>query len=205
VSAELRVEVRLFARLREQAGTERESLVLPPGTSAGDAYSALRERLPGLPAEPAGLRLAVNREFCAWDRPLADGDELALIPPVSGGAGPGGPLLEVTQLPLDARRLEAAVAQGEAGGICTFTDVVREGADGGRLGAVSPAPLEEEMRRVAEGIAARWPESRVAIARRVGQLDPGEAVLVVSVSSPRRGEAVDACRWGVDRLTEQAR
>ena len=202
----VRVIALLFARLREQAGGDRFDLELPAGATVADAYAELRRRHPALEARREIVRPAVNQEFAAWDDTLAEGDEVAFIPPVSGGNGSGGVLFELTDQPLDARRLEAAVAHSGAGAICTFTGVVRDnsrGRDTTRLEYEAYAGMAEaQMRAIAAEIAERWPEARVAMAHRTGVLEIGEASVVVSVSSPHRAEAIAACRLGIDRLKE---
>jgi molybdopterin synthase catalytic subunit len=100
----------LFARLREQAGGERFPLELPAGSTVADAYAELRRPHPALEARREIVRAAVNQEFAGWEDALAEGDEVAFIPPVSGGSEVGV-LFELTDKPLDARRLEAAVAR----------------------------------------------------------------------------------------------
>ena len=201
----LKVTALLFARLREQAGIDRASLELAGGATVADAYAELRRRHPGLEARQGAVRPALNREFATWDDPLAEGDEVAFIPPVSGGSE-AGVLFELTTQPLDARRLETAVARAGAGAICTFTGVVRDnsrGRDTTRLEYEAyPGMAESQMRAIAAEIAERWPEARVAMAHRTGVLEIGEASVVVSVSSPHRGDAIAACKWGIDRLKE---
>ena len=120
----------LFARLRELAGTDAAEA---SGSTVGEAWESLRRRFPGLPANPDGIRAARNQDFVEWDAPVGPGDELAFIPPVSGGGPDGGVLFELTTETLDARRLEAAVAHAGAGAICTFTGVVRDSSRGERV------------------------------------------------------------------------
>ena len=196
------VKALLFARLREQAGADQVQLELGPGSTVADVYSALRSAHPALEADRSGVRPALNREFAEWDALVADGDEVAFIPPVSGGTHAA--LIELTARPLDARRLETAVAHSSAGAICTFTGVVR---DHSREKTVSHLEYEAyaemataQMRKIADEIADKWPDSRVAMAHRTGRLEIGEASVVVSVSCPHRAQAIDACRWGIDRL-----
>ena len=200
------VRARLFARLREQAGTDEESLELPAGSTVADVYDALRRSHPGLEVDRNAIRAAVNQEFAGWDVIVANGDEVAFIPPVSGGAHPVGVLFELTARPLDARRMETAVAHKEAGGICTFTGVVRDNSRGRSVTHLEYEAYAEmataQMRRIADEIADRWPEARVAMAHRTGRLEVGEPSVVVSVSSPHRAEAIAACKWGIDRLKE---
>ena len=198
------VRARLFARLREQAGTDTESLELPAGSTVSDVYDAVKRLHPGLEADRNALRAALNQEFAEWDTAVAAGDEVAFIPPVSGGAHGTGVLFELTSRPLDARRMETAVAHKGAGAICTFTGVVRDSSRGRSVTHLEYEAYAEmasaQMRRIADEIAERWPEARVAMAHRTGRLEIGEPSVVVSVSSPHRAEAIAACKWGIDRL-----
>src|SRR5438445_3197638 len=200
------VRTRLFARLRELAGTDSENVEVRAGATVADVYNALRKSHPGLDVSSESVRAAVNQEFADWDAIVSDGDEVAFIPPVSGGTHAVGVLFELTTDPLDPRRLEAAVAHKGAGAICTFTGIVRNSSRGRSVTHLEYEAYGEmakaEMRKIADEIAARWPEARVAMAHRTGTLEIGEASVVVSVSSPHRAEAIDACRWGIDRLKE---
>ena len=192
--------------MRELArGAETETLELPAGSTLTDVYKALRLRHPALP-DPGAVRPALNQEFSDWSAAVADGDEVAFVPPVSGGAHGVGVLFELTVDPLDARRLEAAVAHKGAGAICTFTGVVRDSSRGRSVTHLDYEAYAEmatlQMRKIGEEIAERWPEARVAMAHRTGRLEIGEASVVVSVSCPHRAEAIAACKWGIDRLKE---
>jgi MoaE-MoaD fusion protein len=198
------VRVRLFARLREQAGTDCVDLEVPAGSTVADVHTALLDRFPGLEADRRVIRPAVNQDYAGWDSSVREGDEIALIPPVSGGSAEAN--LEITVEPLDARRLEAAVMHPGAGGVCTFIGVVRDSSRG-----ESVTHLEYEayagmavaqMRAIVAEISERWPDARVAMAHRTGRLEIGEASVVVSVSCPHRAQAFEACRWGIDRLKE---
>jgi molybdopterin synthase catalytic subunit len=201
----VKVTALFFARLREQAGGDRFALELPGGSTVADAYAELRRLHPALEARRDSVRAALNQEFAGWDDPLAEGDEVAFIPPVSGG-GEVGVQFELTDQPLDSRRLEAAVARSGAGAICTFTGVVRDNSRGHETTRLEyqayPGMAESQMRAIAAEIAERWPEARVAMAHRTGVLEIGEASVVVSVSSPHREDAIAACKWGIDRLKE---
>jgi molybdopterin converting factor subunit 1 len=206
VPVAIAVRARLFARLREQAGTEIEVLEVPDGSTVADVYEALRRRHPALESDRKAVRAALNQEFKDWSANVADGDEVAFIPPVSGGAHGAGVLFELTADPLDPRRLEAAVSHRGAGAICTFTGVVRDSSRGRSVTHLDYEAYSEmataQMRRIADEIAEQWPEARVAMAHRTGRLEIGEASVVVCVSCPHRAEAIAACRWGIDRLKE---
>ena len=198
------ITTRLFARLREQAGTDCEQVDLA-GATVAEVYEALRARHPGLEPDLQLIRPARNQSFADWDEPVADGDEVAFIPPVSGGSDRAA-LIELTAEPLDARRLEAAVADRGAGAICTFTGVVRDNSRGESVTHLEyeayGGMAERQMQAIVDEIAGRWPEARVAMAHRTGPLEIGEASVVVSVSCPHRAEAIAACKWGIDRLKE---
>ena len=206
VPVAIAVRARLFARLREQAGTEIEVVEVPAGSTVADVYEALRRSHPALESDRKAVRAALNQEFKEWSAKVADGDEVAFIPPVSGGAHGAGVLFELTPDPLDARRLEAAVSHKGAGAICTFTGVVRDNSRGRSVTHLDYEAYTEmattQMRRIADEIAEQWPEARVAMAHRTGRLEIGEASVVVCVSCPHRAQAIAACRWGIDRLKE---
>jgi len=206
VPVAIAVRCRFFARLREQAGTETETVEVPPGSTADDVYEALRRSHPALEPNRDAVRVAVNQEFRDWGTTVAEGDELAFIPPVSGGAHRVGVLFELGSQPLDARRLEAAVAHPGAGAICTFTGIVRDNSRGQSVTHLDYEAYAEmataQMHRIGDEIAESWPEARVAMAHRTGKLEVGEASVVVSVSCPHRDEAIAACKWGIDRLKE---
>jgi MoaE-MoaD fusion protein len=200
------IHTRLFARLREQAGTESETVHVPERSTVWDVYAALRRAHPALESSRDAVRPAINLEFADWDAVVGEGDEVAFIPPVSGGANAVGVLFEVTTEPLDARRAESAVAHARAGAICTFTGIVRDLSRGRTVTHLEYEAFAEmatgQMRKIADEIAERWPEARVAMVHRTGRLEIGEASVVVSVSAPHRAEAIAACKWGIDRLKE---
>jgi molybdopterin synthase catalytic subunit len=190
VSGFVAVRTRLFARLREQAGTDAQTVEVLPGATVDDVYDALQKLHPALDPNRESVRAAVNQEFAEWNVIVAAGDEVAFIPPVSGGAHGVGVLFELTTDPLDARRIEAAVAHKGAGAICTFTGVVRDSSRGRSVTHLEYEAYAEmataEMRKIAGEIAERWPQARVAMAHRTGRLEIGEASVVVCVQVGHR-------------------
>jgi MoaE-MoaD fusion protein len=187
------IQVRLFAGLRERAGwRERE---LEGLTRVADVWPAL-----GLGDEPEGLLYAVNREYADPDRELEDGDEVALIPPVSGGA------FRVSDEPLSLQAVIDEVADERAGAIATFTGTVRRrsrGREVTRLEYEAYAEMAEDvMAQIASGLEARYDLCAVAIHHRVGTLEVGEASVVIAVSAPHRQDALAACEDAIDRLKE---
>jgi MoaE-MoaD fusion protein len=206
-SNSLRIQVELVGRAAVDAGARSIQLVLPEGSTAADACDRLMSERPALDWLRRVARAAVNRTYVAWDHPLADGDEVAFIPPVSGGsgAGEGCVVAEITDAPLDLEALSQRVERPEAGAITTFAGVVRNHARGRRVlyleyDAYRPM-AESEMRRIAEAAAARW-ECRVAVQHRVGRLEIGEASVLVAVSAAHRAAAFEACRYVIDTLKE---
>ena len=191
-SRPMTVHVRLFAGLRERAGWARREI---EARTVADVWPAL-----GLGDEPEGLLYAVNREYAERHRELHDGDEVALIPPVSGGA------FRVTEEPLSLEAVVAEVADERAGGIATFTGTVRRQSRGREVTHLEYEAYAEMAEDVMEKLAAELQERHelcaVAIHHRVGRLEIGEASVVIAVSAPHRQAALDACREAIDTLKE---
>ena len=189
----MRITVRLFAGLRERAGVSR--LELDGVERVDDVWAKL-----GLGDEPPGLLYALNREYVARDAPLRDGDEVALIPPVSGGA------FLLSAEPLDTARVIAEAASDDAGAVATFVGTVRRRSrdrDVRYLEYEAFAEMAEPMlARLADDLTAKHRLSRVAIHHRVGRVEIGEPSVVIAVSAPHRAAALDACREAIDTLKE---
>ena len=165
------VVVRLFAGLRERAGWSEREL---EARRVGDVWPAL-----GLGDEPEGLLYAVNREYADRDRALSDGDEVALIPPVSGGA------FRITEEPLSLERVVAEVADERAGGIATFTGTVRRQSRGREVTHLEYEAYvemaEDVMAKLAADLESRYDLCAVAIHHRVGRVEIGEASVVIAI------------------------
>ncbi len=191
----MRVTVRLFAGLRERAGTGERRLELPAGARVADVWPQL-----GLGEEPEGLLYAVNRRYADPAAELRDGDEVALIPPVSGGA------FRLSGEPLDPSAVIQEVADERAGGIATFIGTTRLHSRGRVVRYLEyeayEGMAEEMMAELAQDLARRYDLCRVAIAHRVGRVEVGESSVVIAVSAPHRAEALAACKEAIDRLKE---
>ena len=191
----MKVAVKLFAALREQAGARERALELADGASVDDVWPAL-----GLGDEPAGLVYAVNRSYVERGTSLADGDEVALIPPVSGGA------FTLSDAPLSIEHVAAEVASDDAGAIATFVGTTRarsRGRDVVRLEYEAYEGMAEaEMERIAGEVRARHDVIDVAIHHRVGPVEIGETSVVIAVSAAHRAAAFDACREAIDTLKQ---
>jgi len=189
----VRVAVKLFAALREQAGTRQRELELADGARVDDVWAAL-----GLGDEPRGLVYAVNRAYVERGTALADGDEVALIPPVSGGA------FRLSETPLSLERVASEVASDDAGAIATFVGTTRRqsrGRDVVRLEYEAYEGMAEaEMERIANVLRERHDVLDVAIHHRVGPVEIGETSVVIAVSAAHRAAALEACREAIDTL-----
>ena len=197
----MKVKVRLFGSLREEAGQPELEIELQGGARVADLRALLAGRLPAVAAFGDRLRLAVNLELAGEDVPLSEGDEVALLPPVAGGAG-ATRRCTLSEEPLDEAAVVARVAARDTGGVVTFVGTVRDSARGHEIEYLEyeayPEMAEREMEKIAEEAARRWPGTRVAIAHRVGHLEIGDAAVVIAACAPHRGEAFEACRFAID-------
>jgi molybdopterin synthase catalytic subunit len=198
----MRVQVVFFAVVRDRLGRDAEELELGTGATADDAWREAVRRHPQLGALRAVVRLAVNEEFAEGERVLADGDVVAIIPPVAGGSG----CFRVSDEALSLDEVVRAVTREEHGGVVTFTGVVRRQSRGKRVVRLeyeAYRPMaERKLAEIGAGIAAEWPGTRVAIVHRVGVLAVGELAVVIAVAAPHRAAAFEACRAAIDRLKE---
>ena len=195
------IRVLLFAYLRERYGASELSLEVPSGASVGDAWTALCDRFDALAGER--LRIAVNRSYVDNSYLLHDNDELALIPPVSGGAGVPA-MYRVIQEPIDLGALLSAVGDPGAGGTVLFVGTTRDHNDGRTVLRLEYEAYREmavaEMAQIGRDIEARWPVEAVAMVHRIGAVPIAEASVAVAVSAAHRDAAFAACRYGIDRL-----
>src|SRR6187200_1162428 len=191
----VKVRVKLFAALREQAGTRERELELADGAGVGDVWGAL-----GLGAEPRGLVYAVNRSYVERETQLRDGDEVAVIPPVSGGA------FRLSDEPLSLEEVAREVASDGAGAIATFVGTTRAHSRGREVIRLEyeayEGMAEAEMERIAGVLRDRHDVIDVAIHHRVGPVEIGETSVVIAVSAAHRAAAFDACREAIDTLKQ---
>ncbi len=212
----MRVSVRLFAGLRERAGTDRLEVELPDDARVADVLAAMAATPVGA-LRPRECVVAVNREYATADEPVRAGDEVALVPPVSGGAGGDDPgvggarvaaadavvrRVRVTAEPLDLSSLADAVRDPRAGAVVLFEGVTREVPE-----LDYEAYAEMAVARI-EAIAAEEAERHglcaVAIEHRTGTVARSEPSVIVAASAPHRGEAFAGARALIDRVKAEA-
>jgi MoaE-MoaD fusion protein len=192
----MHVRIRLFAGLRERAGADRLELELPDGASVADALDRVAWLTDGI-----SVVMAVNREYAEPTATLAAGDELALIPPVSGGSV-GAAHVRVTAEPLSVDALIAAVRDPRAGGIVTFMGVTREVAQLEYEAYVEMA--ERQLTEIVTAAIERHGLCAAAAEHRVGTVALGEPSVIVAASAPHRAAAFAGARELIDEIKARA-
>ncbi len=196
-----------FAVLRERFGRDSEQVELREPATVADLLAWVRERQPAFPPLERRVQVAVNRQVVPVSHGLADGDEVALIPPVSGGSGPPRRIALSTS-PLSLDELVRAVEGPGQGAVSTFIgNVRRHGAlpDVTRLEYEAYQPMAlDVLGAIAREIELEYPGVQVAIHHRLGTLAVGEAAVIIAASAPHRAEAFAACRVAIERLKQRA-
>ena len=202
----MQVQVRLFAICRERTGKDRLLLSLANGATVAQALEAIAAVEPSLAPLLPSLRVAVNQTFATSATKIEDGDELALIPPVSGGTGVV--LAEIRSESIGLEEVEKAVRAPTLGAICSFVGTVRDHTGPHAVTGLdyeAYKQMAEKMLRLIGGeVCEQNPEARVAILHRVGHLDVGEVSVAIAVGSPHRAAAFEGCRHVIERLKEDA-
>jgi MoaE-MoaD fusion protein len=196
----VKVSVRLFAGLRERAGSDRIDVELPDGASVADLLAAMGETPVGA-LRPGQCVVALNREYAPVAATIGAGDEVALIPPVSGGEGPVR-ALAVSAEPLDLAAVSAAVRDPRAGAVVCFEGVTRE-VEALDYEAYAEMALER-LRAIGEQEAARHGLCAVALVHRTGRVALGDPSVIVAASAPHRAAAFAGARALIDRVKAEA-
>lgn len=200
----INIRLRHFAIIRETIGETDQSRSYEKPPTAEQVYADLTSDHPALEGYRQSVMIMINQRYATPGTVLSDGDEVAFIPPVSGGAP--ARLFRVTPDPLDARETEQAVRDPGCGAVLTFTGEVRDNARGQDVTALDYEAYDEAARgmmaTIADEIEQQFGVDRIAIVHRVGNLSPGEASVVISVASPHRDEAFKAARHAIERLKQ---
>ena len=198
----MQITVRYFASIREVIGQRSEVRDVSEATTAGELIEQIVREHPAIDGLRRASRIMLNQEYAELDRLLADGDELALIPPVSGGSDD----FHVIDQPIDMQMLAELVASPGAGAVATFAGHVRDNAHGRGVLVLEYEAYEEAAEKALAQIGAeireRWDIEGVAITHRVGRLTVGEVSVGIAVSSAHRAEAFDACRHAIERIKQ---
>ena len=197
----MRVLVRCFASLRELA-TDRCDVTLDADATVADAWLALVDRFPALAPHRPYVRAARNGRYAGWDEPLADGDVVAMLPPVSGGSTTG-----LTEGPIDVEALERAVLDPGRGAIIRFVGLARNRADDGREVMeleyeIYPDMAASVLDEIAAEAEARW-KVAIAIVHRHGTVPIGEAAVAIVTGAAHRAEAYEASRFAIEAIKER--
>ncbi len=198
----MRVTVLFFGVLKEMLACDSQTLNLPPARPWMRCSNITAHLLPQQTKLWPALAIAVNRNYAARGSGLRDGDEVALLPPVSGGSD--SPIVALVTEPIDATSLVAAIKQGEDGAVVVFDGIVRNNTRGRpTLFLVYEAYQEMallQMQGLAEEAITVHGVRQVAIVHRLGRLDVGETSVLIAVASAHRAQAFEACRWLIDTL-----
>ncbi len=207
----MRIRLRYFASLRERLGKAEETREIPDGASVGRVWDLLAEERPELAELERSVAFAVAQEYVDRDHRLQDNDELAFIPPVSGGAMPEDHILakilaKTTQEPINMQELSDFVADPGAGAMASFVGTTRDTNEGRRVIRLEyecyPGMAEKEMTKIGQQVLERWPVLKIALIHRLGRVDIGQASVAIAVSSSHRHAAFEACHYAINTLKE---
>jgi MoaE-MoaD fusion protein len=200
----MQVSVLFFGVLKDLLSSSGEAVTLPEGATVAQLMEQLRDGV-GHPVWSA-LAVAVNREYAAASAVLHEGDEVALLPPVSGGADVAAvaPIVALTRERIDRDALVAALQQPGDGAVVVFDGIVRDNTRGRKTLYLDYEAYEEmaleQMQKLAREAGERFAIDRVGVVHRLGRLEIGESSIVIVVTSAHRAAAFDACRWLIDTL-----
>lgn len=199
----MKLSIRFFGTLREAIGEATREFEVPDDCRVADLRKVLAEALPAFRELGERVAIAVEHEVASEERALHEGNEIAVLPPVSGGAGACSLCAET----LIEAEVRARVEGPDTGGVVSFIGAVRNHARGSAVDHLEyeayPAMALGEMEKIALEGRERWPGTRIAIAHRTGRLEIGEAAVIVVAASAHRAEAFLACRFAIDSLKER--
>jgi MoaE-MoaD fusion protein len=205
----MRVRVLVFGVLKDLIPDQSGELDLPDGATVRVLLDDLKKHSAGQASLWSSLAVAVNREYVTAAHTLSDGDEVALLPPVSGGAPDSGPRVSLVHVSLVRERIDAhttvtSLERPEDGALVIFDGMVRNNTRGRRTLYLVYEAYEEmalsQMRALAAKAIADFPIRDVSIVHRLGRIEIGESSILIAVASPHRAAAFDACRWLIDTI-----
>src|SRR5262245_57186901 len=200
----INVTALLFGQAREWAGSSSIDLVLTTPATVESAFESLRSMHPRLSEMRRSLLFAVNEEYAGLAHPLTDGDRIAVLPPVSGGAEPNRDIFQITREPIQIGELRKRLLEGDSGAVVVFDGIARNNTKGRRTlfleyEGYEPMSLRT-MEQIGEEVHERWPINRLGIIHRLGRIEISESSVVIIVTSAHRKIAFEACHYAIDRL-----
>jgi MoaE-MoaD fusion protein len=201
------LRVLFFGQLREIVGVAEEACLAPDESKLEDLFAIYADRFPRLAEFRASIAASINQEYAPWNARPRAGDEVAFLPPVSGGSPqPFEDIVQIVRAIIRTEQIVATLKAAEDGAVAVFEGIVRNHSRGKttlylEYEAYEPMALAE-MRKLAREAGERWKIVRIAIAHRVGTVEIGETSVAIAVSSAHRAEAFEACRFAIDRLKE---
>ena len=200
----VRITALLFGQAREWVGSSNLDLTLEAPATVESAFAVLKLQHPRLGEMERSLLFAVNEEYAEPTVALSDGDQLAILPPVSGGEADSRDIFEITREPIDIGGLRARLLEGDSGAVVIFDGVARNNTKGRRTLHLEYEGYEQMALRTMEQISRelheRWPINRVGMVHRLGRIEITESSVVIIVTSAHRKIAFEACHYAIDRL-----
>jgi len=200
----MKIEVLLFARLRELVGHDRVVVRRQELLTVRDVWDALRAQYPQVEGFGKSLLVSVNQEFASWDTAVREDDELAFFPPVSGGGANSNHLIRIVRSPIQIEALVDQLQQPEDGAVVVFDGIVRNHSRGRKTLYLEYEGYElmalKKMKEIEEDTRKKWPVNRIGIVHRLGRLEIGEASVAIVVTSAHRKAAFEACQHVIDTL-----
>jgi MoaE-MoaD fusion protein len=205
----MRVRVLFFGRLKDIVGVAQDDAELSEGSRVADLFERYGRQFPQLAEFRPSIAASRNQEYCEWRATLSAGDEVAFLPPVSGGQGDAAvaapsELFQLVRVPINVAVLAASLKAGQDGALVTFDGFVRDNFKGRATShleydAYEPMALAK-MREIGDEARRKFAVHRIAIVHRLGRVSIGESSVWIGVSAPHRGAAFDACRYAIDAL-----
>jgi molybdopterin converting factor subunit 1 len=204
----MRVRVLFFGQLREMTGLGEAVAEIPEASSVEDVFAAYEKRFPALTETRKRVAVSVNQSFAAWNSRVSAGDEVAFLPPVSGGEGPGavtiGAECRLVRNPIPVGQIVAGLKAAEDGAVAVFEGIVRNHSHGRRTAWLEYESYESmalaKLQEIAAHMRSRFGVREVALWHRLGRMEISETSVLVAVASAHRAAAFAACRYGIDTL-----
>ncbi len=200
----MQVRVLFFGVLKDLAGRSSDLLTLPDHATAGDVVEHYETQLASLKGRLSSIAVSVNQEYAGLEERLRSGDEVGLLPPVSGGGAQDAPFVRLVRERIVPHDIVPALERPEDGAIVIFDGVVRNHSRGRRTLYLDYESYEEmalgKLQELAHEAREGFDVRNVAIVHRLGRLEVGESSVLIAVFSAHRAAAFEACRWLIDTL-----